>query len=123
MSGTSFFVDTNIIIYLLDGNQRVSEILQNKTLYCSFITEIELLSSQKYFPGHELHIKKLLSQMHISNLNQQIKDHTVYLRKKYKLKLPDALIAATSIFINIPLITADKSFAKIKETDVYLFTI
>ncbi len=35
-------VDTNMLIVLLDGNQLASEMLQDKLLYYSFITEIEL---------------------------------------------------------------------------------
>ena len=43
MNGESrLLVDTNMLIVLLDGNQLASEMLQDKLLYYSFITEIEL---------------------------------------------------------------------------------
>jgi predicted nucleic acid-binding protein len=35
--------------------------------------------------------------------------------------LPDGIIAATSLFLNVPLITADKNFKKIKNLDITLY--
>ncbi len=45
---------------------------------------------------------------------------TIELRKQYGLKLPDAIIAATSRAAGVPLLTADKQFGKIKEIDCIL---
>jgi len=33
--------------------------------------------------------------------------------KKHKIKLPDAVVAATALYLDAPLITAGKQFAKI----------
>lgn len=43
---------------------------------------------------------------------------TIQLKQKYKVKLPDAIIAATAIHYNIPFITADADFKIIKELDL-----
>ena len=43
MSGKEILADTNIIIYLLQGDNTLEDILQGKQLYVSFITELELL--------------------------------------------------------------------------------
>lgn len=45
---------------------------------------------------------------------------TIELRKKYSIKLPDAVIAATSLTFEIPLVTADKTFSTIDELDLIL---
>lgn len=37
------------------------------------------------------------------------------IRKAYRLKLPDAIIAATALFLRATLVTNDKSFLSIKE--------
>ncbi len=37
------------------------------------------------------------------------------------MKLPDAIIAATAIHLQIPLITADKDFEKVEELMLYLY--
>ncbi|MGB3774365.1 MAG: hypothetical protein WA951_03840 [Leeuwenhoekiella sp.] len=43
MSGNSVFLDTNIVLYLLSGDATIADFLNNKTVYLSFITELELL--------------------------------------------------------------------------------
>jgi predicted nucleic acid-binding protein len=57
----------------------------------------------------------------IIDINPVIKDFTIKLRKEYSLKLPDSIIAATSLYINAPLITADTDFKKVQELDLILF--
>jgi predicted nucleic acid-binding protein len=42
MSGRSFLVDTNIVLYLLSGNTTIAEIIDGSQLYVSFITQLEL---------------------------------------------------------------------------------
>ena len=44
MNGGNLLVDTNICLYLLSGNETISEILDGNTLFNSFITQLELLS-------------------------------------------------------------------------------
>lgn len=44
MSGNNLFVDTNILLYFLRGDQEVIAMLTDKALHISFITELELLS-------------------------------------------------------------------------------
>jgi predicted nucleic acid-binding protein len=45
------------------------------------------------------------------------------LKRKYHIKLPDAVIAATCLVFDIPLVTADKGFSKISELDLILIEI
>ena len=44
MRGNSFLLDTNIILYLLDGKSELAEILDGTTVYISFVSELELLT-------------------------------------------------------------------------------
>ena len=44
MIGNKIFVDTNIILYLLNGDETIADLLDGKQIYISFITELELLS-------------------------------------------------------------------------------
>ncbi|WP_188765850.1 PIN domain-containing protein [Emticicia aquatilis] len=53
-------------------------------------------------------------------MNQNIKSRTIWLRQRYKLKTPDAIIAATAIEFQVPLISSDNDFSVIKELD-FLF--
>ena len=43
MNGDNILIDTNIALYLLNGDRVVAEILDGKNVYVSFITELELL--------------------------------------------------------------------------------
>ena len=115
MSGNSLLVDTNILIYLFKGNERVYELLHERDLWVSFITEMELLSFAGHTTGEIQTIKRFLSNCKIIDINRNIKDTAINIRKTDNLKLPDAIIAATAHYLNIPLITADKGFKNIDE--------
>jgi predicted nucleic acid-binding protein len=53
---------------------------------------------------------------------RSIQDRAVDLRMRHRLKLPDAVIAATAAHLGIPVITADKVFDKLKaECEVVLY--
>jgi predicted nucleic acid-binding protein len=51
----------------------------------------------------------------IIDINSQTKQIAIELRKKYALKIPDLIIAATSIYLDLPLVSADAAFKKINE--------
>ena len=42
-------------------------------------------------------------------------ERAIQLRRKYKIKLPDAIIAATSLVYDLSLISADVVFSKIEQ--------
>lgn len=43
MNGNSILVDTNIILFLLGGDKTIVPLLQDKKIFVSFITQLELL--------------------------------------------------------------------------------
>ena len=52
------------------------------------------------------------------DITAEIKERAIALRKSYRLKLPDAIIAATTLQLGATLLTNDKSFLVIKEIRV-----
>jgi predicted nucleic acid-binding protein len=60
----------------------------------------------------------ILNDCFIIEMDFKIKQMCIALRKQYKIKIPDAIIASTSIIYNIPIITSDQGFQKIKEIDL-----
>jgi hypothetical protein len=114
MNGNKLFLDTNIILYLLEGDETLMHSLDRKQFYISFITQLELLS----FPGLSRKdikiINELLLECVILDINAEIKKIVVGLRQQYKLKLPDCIVAASAIYLDLPLITADSDFKKIE---------
>jgi len=120
MSGTKILIDTNIAINLLKGNNRVGHLLQDREAYVSFISELELLGYQAITIEEEPWVEMFLDECIIIDINSGIKEITTYIRRQYKLNLPDAIIAATSIFLGVPLLSTDDHFERIKEL-IFIF--
>ncbi len=121
MSGNKIFVDTNILIYFLQGEPEVIEMIGDKDVAISFITELELLSFPEITKESEQVIGNLLKDCTIIELNRKIKDLTIEFRKKTKLKIPDSIVAASAYYMNLPLLTADKQMRTIEEVDVIIY--
>lgn len=123
MSGTNLFVDTNILLYLLNGDKIVTELLNSKKIFVSFITEIELLSFKKLSTQEIKIIRQLLSDCTLIDMNEEIKLKTIEFKLNYNLKIPDAIIGATSFYLKIPLVTADKQFKRVENIDLIFYDI
>ncbi len=72
MNGNKIFIDTNIIIYLLDGDTSLAEILNEKQLYLSFITQLELLGYPGLTNQQEKQIEFMLENCVVIDINQII---------------------------------------------------
>ncbi len=119
MNGSKYLADTNVLLYVISGNIAVSEYI-NDEFYISEITEIELLGNKGITDIQYKYRSKMIDNCTIVSLSEYIKRITIQLKQNYTLKIPDAIIAATAIYLNIPLLTADKDFKKIKELDLIL---
>lgn len=123
MNGNDIVLDTNIILYLLNGNDELASILNQMKLYVSVITEIELLGYQEISIDDKVKIKYFLSECVIVPLNDEIKNLCIAIKQTSKVKTPDAIVAATSIYNQIPLISSDKGFEKIQDLDLFLYKV
>ena len=119
MSGSSnYLLDTNIVLYLLDGDALLAEIINGIVPYVSFITEMELLSYKKISHSNEKVVKDFLQECRIIEMNPSIKTAAINIRKMHGLKLPDSIIASTREYLNIPMLTADVEFNKLKSLNI-----
>src|SRR5271156_5265937 len=109
MSGNEIVLDTNIILYLLAGDETLSVFLQDKEVYISVITELELIGFPDISAKELREVKGFLVNCIVIDINEDIKNNYSLLRKQYRLKLGDATAAATAIYLNLPFISADKS--------------
>ena len=123
MNGSRIFVDTNILLYFLKGDQEVIDMISDKDIVISFITELELLSFPRLTDESEKIIRGLLKNCLIIDISPEIKDLTIGFRKKSKLKLPDSIIAATTFYYKLPFLTADKQFRRIEELDIIIYEL
>jgi predicted nucleic acid-binding protein len=121
MSGNRYFIDTNIALYLLSGDEAIIDLLNEQDIYISVITEMELLCYKDLTEKDIIVIKEFIQSCIVIELNQMIKENTIRIKKLNKIKLPDAIIASTSLFLNIPLITADLGFKNINEIQTVIY--
>ena len=122
MNGNKFLLDTNIIIYILNGDKLISDYLSQKKFYTSIICEIELFGSKSLTPAEDKQIRNFLQEFRIIPIDYSIKELAILLRKKYPLKIPDLIIAATAISMDIPLVTSDIGFKQITELEIDFYT-
>ena len=101
MSGNKLFVDTNILIYLLNGDPDISKILDGKELVISVISELELKSFPQISVKELSIIDGLIKECQVINLNQEVKNLAVEIRRTRSMKLPDALVAASAYYSKI----------------------
>jgi len=121
VNGTKFLLDTNVILYLLNGDKTVADLINGKQVYVSFITELELLGYQEITEEEHHRINEFLAECTIININKQIKERTIQIRQHQKIKLPDSIIAATSHYLNIPLISSDSDFKNVEGISVIVY--
>lgn len=108
--GTQYLMDTNAVIEFLGGTLPTSGsdwlqgIIDQNLHHLSVINQIELLG----FNGSPAEMQTLEDFIDVTNLlplSDVVVQKTIELRKNYKIKLPDAIIAATALAYNLTLIT------------------
>ena len=104
--GQRFLIDSDVVIdYLKDTLQLAVINLMNRIvddlLLLSVITKIEVAD----FPAFGRLRMKFVDFATILNLNNSVVNQTINIRKSHKIKLGDAIIAATSIVNPLTLVT------------------
>lgn len=128
-----YLYDTNIFIDYLAEEPAVllffsESFLSQNEVIISPIVRIELLSFPELSNEEEEAISDLLMQFERIPLLPQIEDCTIQLRRHHRIKLPDALIAATALhcsacvmtrnvddFKRVPELTLCNPFEGVKE--------
>jgi len=127
-------IDTNAIIDYLAGNlpplaeDKIDKLLFDKQAQISIIVKIELLSAKKYSydisSKDRLELRALetfIRKCELLPLSESIAKRTYLLKRKSKkkIKLPDAIIAATSLEKGTQLLTHNVSdFSLIEELTI-----
>lgn len=121
MSGVEVLIDTNILIYLTSGNTAVEAFLEGKRPIISFITEMEILSWPSLSEKEYKIAKAMISECRVIQMNNAIRDEAINIRRSTRLKLPDAIVAATSKYMGLTLVSADADMKRVKGIDlIYL---
>jgi predicted nucleic acid-binding protein len=106
MNGANFLIDTNIIIYLTQRRLKISDFAKKGgSLYISSISYIETLGYSFQSQNEEREVTKFCEMFERIFLTREIEKQTIFIRKSYKIKLPDAIIAATAMVYSLTLVT------------------
>ena len=111
MNSERFVIDTNI--FILRVNDRLAELLPRGEIICSVITEIELLSFPALTSAEETLLRATLARVAVYGIDQNIKEEAIRLRRQSRLKLPDAIIAATALCHQAVLVTNDNELQNV----------
>ncbi|MBK7384986.1 MAG: type II toxin-antitoxin system VapC family toxin [Flavobacteriales bacterium] len=113
MSGTSVVLDTNVCLYLLKGDRQLAAMLEQRPLRISQITRMELLSYSGITKDELKRVQVFLESWPVEPIHPAIEDLAIHIRREYRFKLPDSIIAATACHLDIPLLTADHRLEKL----------
>lgn len=114
-----YTLDTNTIIYYLGNDLRVVPVLENiilksQPIFISTISEVELFSFSRLTTEEADQIENMLETFSIISLDSQLARIAGFIRRKYKIKTPDSIVAATAMFTDSTLVTRNiKDFEKI----------
>ena len=117
---SQYLIDTNVIIDFaanrMEGNVRLwmASIIDSKPSI-SVINKIELLG----FSAVPQQIINFVNIATLVDLTNEIITQTIELRKIHRIKLPDAIIAASALSSNLVLVTRNtKDFIKVENLQV-----
>ncbi|MDP3642867.1 MAG: type II toxin-antitoxin system VapC family toxin [Bacteroidota bacterium] len=109
--GIKYLWDTNTAIYYLQqqfptsAEKFIDDLLKHELPTISAITEIELLCWTTATDKDLDVLNGFISDALVIELEQAIKLKTAEIRKAHRIKLPDAIIAATAIVYELTLLT------------------
>jgi predicted nucleic acid-binding protein len=121
----NYLTDTNILIYYFANSipekelEKINKIFQ-KSFNISVITKIEFLGWDKHTDDGFQKAREFIDFANTFPLNNEITELAIKIRRKSHIKLPDAVIAATSLIEDLILVTRnEKDFKNINDLEIY----
>jgi len=113
MEPKGYLIDTNVIIDFLSGRFKKPSIeflepILSRQPSISIISKIEVLGFNST-PEQEKLLRNFISELYHINITSEVVDMCIEIRKNHRIKLPDALIAATCITSQLTLLTRNTS--------------
>lgn len=110
MNGSKYLLDTCFVLGLYNSNSEALQRMIGVSLNdctVSVISEMELLGYAPLSETDEQEMINFLNRVHIFALNHRVKNKTIELRKRHKIKLPDAIVLATALTYELELLSLD----------------
>jgi predicted nucleic acid-binding protein len=119
-----YVYDTNTLIYYLSGELEVvpffdEAFLNQHEVFISPIVRIELLSFSQLSTEEIEIIEELLLQFDSVAVSREVEDLTIMIKRRSKIKLPDAVVAASALHQEACLVTRNaQDFKQITELTI-----
>lgn len=117
--------DTNIVIAYLNGETAVIDRIiqwrkEGRALILPTVAESEVLSFSGWTPTELYHAELFLKENFASlSFDRPLAHIAAMIRRKTKMKFPDAAIAATALFTHTPVVTRNiRDFKNIAELEI-----
>jgi len=109
----NYVIDTNAVLYYLSDRDDLAPDFRavmdgSEPVHLSVMTKIELLSYPDLEPKDEGIINEFIRGLTICGLDEAVVEKTIAIRKEVRLKIPDAVIAATALVHHAILITQNQ---------------
>ncbi len=108
-------LDSNILIYSFsDPHHYLRELVWGEDAFASEITRLETLGFHGLSVEEEDYYKDVFLVLQTRKIDRQVLDEAIRLRRTYRMKLGDSIIAATAVLNGFELYTRNMSdFEKI----------
>ncbi|PJJ83370.1 type II toxin-antitoxin system VapC family toxin [Mucilaginibacter auburnensis] len=109
--GARYLIDSNVIIDFLNGilPAKGKDLLFSAEPIISIITQIEISGYSGLSDADKIRIDEFIGAAIVFNIDQPVEIQTISIRSSRKIKLPDALIAATALHYGLTLVTRNVS--------------
>lgn len=119
MNGNRYLLDTNAIIALLQKDSNLIRLLQDaEWVGISVISQIEFLAFADLSETDIQLFQQFLQRVEtidLSSNNKLLIDQIILIRQQYRLKLPDAIIAAMAREKSAKLVTRDTQLSRVTD--------
>ena len=106
MSGKDALLDSNVFVYISQKQLDFEKLLEkHDNFYASVISKMEVLGYNFNNQEEKDIVENMFNEIEIINLNEDIVNKVIEIRKKKKIKLPDAIVYATASSNELDLIT------------------
>ena len=119
-----YSLDTNAVIYYLSGEHDAVALITRAqeggdVIYIPTIVRLELLSKKDITKDERTAILGFLETCRYVHLDIAVSDIAADIRRIYRLKTPDSIIAASALYTGTTLVTRNvKDFARVKEVRI-----
>ncbi|MBP6810243.1 MAG: type II toxin-antitoxin system VapC family toxin [Saprospiraceae bacterium] len=110
MSGRKLLFDSNVIIYIAKKELAPEAfILPEDVLFLSDVSYMETLGYAFADENEKLETEKLLSVLFRFSIEEQVVQKVIEIRQSRRMKLPDAIIAASALVHDCIVVTRNTS--------------